>query len=529
MAHIVSVWLPHWPIERLRRETGKRFCARGLDERPFALIGTGEKGLRLTAVNAPAERESLLPGLGLADARARCPRLLTTPAEPGKDAAALLRLAHWCTRYSPSFNVDGASGLWIDATGASHLFGGLSALALDLETRLARFGFTACIGLGSTLGAAWARARFAPLQQDARLAGLPVEGLRLSPETLALLKRLGLRRIGDLERLPRPALKRRFPSRDVAEAVLGRLDEAFGRRDEPLAPLAPPSRYVARRVFLEPLISSAAVEAALEGLAQDLAARLARALKGAREVALTLYRADGTWAQVRASFSAPCRASNHFSRLLGEKIEHLDAGFGIDCLTLAATISETLEAEQENLVTENKRTSPERLIDRLANRLSAAGVFVLEPRESHIPERAQGRRTALGARSRWAGARPLTPPRPPFMLVHPEAISVIAEVPEGPPIRFTWRRLTRRVIRAQGPERIAPEWWRAVTAGHNEGMSKGREVVESRDRKQRHPRPRDYYRIEDEAGARYWVFREGLYQSQAHAGPPQWYLHGLFE
>lgn len=270
-----------------------------------------------------------------------------------------------------------------------------------------------------------------------------------------------------------------------------------------------------RRIFAEPLISSAAVEAALEALAGELAACLARALQGARQVAFTLYRADGTWTEVRAGFSAPCRAGDHFSRLLSEKIKDVDAGFGIDCLTLAATASEVLGAEQKSLMTETKRTSPQRLIDRLANRLSAACVFVLEPRASHIPERAEGRRAALAPQLFWTGVRPLIPPRPPFMLVRPEPIAVIAEVPEGPPIRFTWRRLTRRVIRAQGPERIAPEWWRAVTADH------GRECKDL-------SRPRDYYRIEDDVGARYWIFRAGLYQAQAQADPPQWYLHGLF-
>ena len=516
MTHIVSVWLPHWPIERLKREMGTGFYTDGLDERPFALVGTGEKGLRLTAVNIAADRESLVPGLGLADARARCPHLLTAPAEPENDAAALNRLAHWCTRYSPSCNVDGPCGLWIDATGATHLFGGPDALVFDLNGRLARFGITAHIGLAPTLGAAWARARFGPPQGGAGLGGLPAEGLRLSPETLTLLKRLGLRRIGDLERLPRAARKRRFPSREAAEAVLTRLDQALGRRDEPRIPLSPPARHLARRAFAEPLISSAAIEATIEALAGELAGRLARARQGARQVALTLYRTDGTWAQVRAGFSAPCREGDHFSHLLGEKIKDIDAGFGIDCLILAATASEALGTEQRSLVAETQRTPPRRLIDRLANRLSAACVFALEPQASHVPERAEGRRRAvLGPRASWAVARALTPPRPPFMLARPEPIVVIAEVPEGPPMRFTWRRLTRLVVRAQGPERIAPEWWRAIAAGHDKQC---KDLF----------RPRDYYRIEDEAGARYWVFRDGLYQTQAQAGPPRWYLHGLF-
>lgn len=516
MRQIVSVWLPHWPIERLKRE--KSVYANALDKDPFALVAAGEKGLRLTAVNAAAEHETLVPDLSLADARARCPHLLTAPAAPEKDADALLQLARWCGRYSPLFNTDGGRGIWIDATGASHLFGGTRALVRDLEARLAGFGFSGRVGLGPTLGAAWARARFAAFEEDANLDTLPIEGLRLSPDTLQLLKRLGLRRIGELKRLPRAALKRRFPSKEAAEAVLTRLDQAYGVRDEPRRPLTSPPQYLERRVFAEPLISSAPLEATLEALTQGLAEQLAQALQGARQIVLTLYRIDGTWARLQAGFSAPCREDDHFFRLLSEKIKGVDAGFGIDCLTLAATALEKLVAEQGNLLTENRRTSPQRLIDRLANRLSSARVFALEPQASHMPERAQRRCAASGERTAWAEPRPLTPPRPPFMLSHPEPIAVIAEVPEGPPIHFTWRRLTRRVARAQGPERIMPEWW----------LSLGKRQSAARDHNHKISRPRDYYRIEDEMGARYWVFREGLYQTQAQAGPPQWYLHGLF-
>jgi len=526
-------------------------------DRPFALVAAGEKGVRLTAVNAPAGGQGLFPGLSLADARARCPHLVTAPATPERDAAALARLARWCGRYSPSLNIDGERALWIDATGSAHLFGGLDALAIDLETRLARLGFTARTGCGSTLGAAWARARFSPPERESSLAALPIEGLRLSPETIALLKRLGLRRIGDLELLPRAALKRRFPSRAAAEAVLARLDQAFGRRDEPRAPLAPPPSHVAWRVFAEPLISSAGVEAALETLGADLAARLGSALQGARQVTLALYRADGTSARVRAGFGGPCRDADHFTRLLKEKIKDVDAGFGVDCLTLSATAVEGLGATQGRLAGEHDKASPQWLIDRLANRLSAACVFTLTPRASHIPERADERCAALAPRVSWRGARPLAPLRPAFLLARPEPIAVIAEVPEGPPLRFTWRRLTLRVIRAQGPERIAPEWWRAlapardwgtdkrrgvpeghdrdvnkrrgVPEGHDRDVNKRRGVPEGHDREcNKDSRPRDYYRIEDAAGGRYWVFREGLYQAQGQANPPRWFLHGLF-
>jgi protein ImuB len=100
--------------------------------------------------------------------------------------------------------------------------------------------------------------------------------------------------------------------------------------------------------------------------------------------------------------------------------------------------------------------------------------------------------------------------RPAFLLASPEPIDVIAEVPEGPPARFTWRRVERRIARAEGPERIAPEWWREI--GQRTDTKMGR--------------TRDYYRIEDEGGAGYWVFREGLYGREEEA--PSWFLHGLF-
>ena len=114
----------------------------------------------LTALNAAAMRAGLIPGMGLADARAICPLLLTTPAEPEKDAECLLALARWSGRYSPSLNVDGDDGLWLDVSGVPHLFGGARALLDDMAKRFARLGFSARIALAETLGGAHALARY---------------------------------------------------------------------------------------------------------------------------------------------------------------------------------------------------------------------------------------------------------------------------------------------------------------------------------------------------------------------------------
>jgi protein ImuB len=521
MRRIVSVWLPAWPIERLRRTTP----AAVPDDKPLVLVETGSHGIRITALNARAAAEGVRIGQALADARAALPALLSRPAELRRDRAALLRLARWCGRYGPNRNIDDADGLWIDVTGVAHLYGGEAGLLRDLCSRLSRFGLTVRAGLADTLGAAHALAHFAPPPAIApvgatqeQLAALPVAALRLVPETVLLLQRLGLKRIGQLYSLPRAALNRRFRSTEAAAAVLTRLDQALGIRTEPVRPLAEPPALFVQRSFADPLISSAGLEAEAGRLAEELCAHLDARSLGARRVCLSLYRADGTVAEARAGLSFPCRAPDHLMTLLREKLATLDAGFGVDALVLAAQQVERRSAEQAGLgcqLYDDGGADPARLVDRLTNRLGAARITRAVPRASHMPERAQANVAAIGNMrdprtprqviGSWPRAGGLL--RPPFLLARPEPIDVIAEVPEGPPARFTWRRVERRVVRAQGPQRIAPEWWDEIGG-------------------ERKSRTRDYYRIEDADGAGYWVFRAGLYGREE--GTPSWFLHGLF-
>ena len=595
MSRFVSIFLPHLPIERLKGERaarGEHFPA----DRPLALIGSEERGLFLTALNEAGAREGLSTGLSLADARAICPRLLTLPAAPKKDEDALLDLARWAScRYSPTLNIDGADGLWLDVSGVPHLFGGERALLADLRRRLAGAGFTARLALAETLGGAHALSRFtrkSPVivpdgEIAPALAPLPVEALRLAPEVTRLLRRLGLKRIGQLYDLPRASLERRFHAKETAEAVLLRLDQALGRREEPRIPLLPLPDFAARLPFLEPLITHDGVLAGLERLAQALCEKLARAEQGCRRLALWVARADGSSTVIEAGLSAPSREPAHLLRLLKDRIEALDLGFGVDFMSLAAPIIEALPLAQTSLTEANGKVRPETLIDRLVNRLGPRAVRRLVPRASHIPELAQSLKSAFASPSLWPESVVCKPMRPPLLFASPEPLTVLAETPEGPPARFTWRRVTRRVVKSEGPERIAPEWWRGLVGegratdlippldgegGEDErseiragwGDSE-RDIPPPRRRLQRrrtsppgggmehvagsaretpptrpaspvtlHPKEReeaalarDYYRIEDEDGRRYWVFREGLYQ-ESELGPPCWYLHGVF-
>ena len=525
MSRFISVFLPHLPLERLNREKTASSGAPLPVDRPLALIGNEERGLFVTALNQAGASEGLSAGLCLADARAICPRLLTLPAAPKKDEAALRDLARWAScRYSPTLNLDGADGLWLDVSGVPHLFGGESALLADLARRFSHAGFTARLALAETWGGAHALSRFAhqsPVivpdgEIGPALAPLPVEALRLAPEITRLLRRLGLKRIGQLYDLPRASLERRFHAMETAEAVLLRLDQALGNREEPRVPLLPLPDFAARLPLPEPIVTHDGVLAGIERLARMLCDKLVRAEQGCRRLALWVARADGSSAVIEAGLSAPSREPAHLFRLFKERIEALDLGFGVDFMSLAALVTEALPPAQTDLAEADGKARPETLIDRLINRLGSRAVRRLVPRASHLPELAQGLKNAFAGPSPWPQPSRHKPQRPPLLFTTPEPLTVLAEIPEGPPARFTWRRVTHRVVKSEGPERIAPEWWRGLVRTAEAVLPSAQTA-----------RPRDYYRIEDEDGHRYWVFREGLYQ-EAELGPPSWYLHGVF-
>lgn len=502
---------------------------------PFALVESGAHGLAITAVNGEAARLGIEPGQSLTDARAAHPDLVSRPAEPEQDRIALLRLARWVGRYGPNRHIDGKEGLWIDITGVAHLFGGEEALLDDIALRLQSFGIAVQVGLADTLGAAHALARFgcppdaawvmAPaLETRDAIASLPVEALRLEASCVLLLKRLGLRHIGQLYAIPRDSLARRFRSSDLASAVLVRLDQALGQTEEPRKPMQPPPVLSVARAFAEPLISSEALESFASELAAELAAALAAKDLGARVLRLTFYRADGTSGSIAAAMSTPSHDAQHMIALLKEKFPTMDAGFGVDLLRLDAVKAGKREAIQKRFVAGQSSPflNPSELVDRLVSRFGENAVTVLRPNSSHIPERAQVRLPAIEVLAAESSSRvsSYAPPwpypkrldRPAFLLARPELIKVTAGVPADPPKSFIWRRVERRVVRAEGPERIADEWWLSLYLGEG----------------QKAPRTRDYYKIEDQKGAFYWVFRHGLFDGEGASDPPSWFLHGLF-
>lgn len=505
------------------------------DDTPFTLVEKSARGLVISAANAVAIGAGVRVGAALADVRAQIPSLAVKPAQSDRDAASLKRLALWLGRYGPNRNTDGTNGTWIDVTGVPHLFGGERSLARDLADRLSHLGISARIGLADTHVAAHALARYATTSRNPvsispegetrrSLTRLPVDALGLEAETIKLLRRLGLKDIGQLYGLPRTALALRFRQAGAAKPakhgeaaatdVLLRLDKALSVIADIRRPIEDPPEAVVRMSFQEPLISSAGIETATDKLARMLSENLAARDLGACRYRLVLYRTDGTVADVVIGTSSPCREASHLTRLLLDKLNSADAGFGIDLMELLADHLQVLSSRQGVLEGGGSpRMSPSELIDKLANRLGPQA-FRLVLNASHIPERAQIQAPLLIA-EHASPAKSQIPPtfmeRPAFLLDRPEPIDVIAEIPHGAPVRVRWRRVERHIKYARGPERIAPEWWRALAR-------------EASDR----PHTRDYYQLEDDAGLRYWCFREGLYDREDESGKVSWFMHGLF-
>lgn len=492
MKRIASIYFPALAIERWRKTAD---CA---PDAPVVLTVEGTHGPVIHAVTKAAADRGARAGARLTDARALDPTLVAVAADPDGDAALLQRLAQWAQRWSPRVEGDGADSLRLDISGVAHLFGGEEALVRDIRDRFALMGLAVRVAVAPTAAAAWALARFG----GDDLAPLHVSALRLEPDTVRTLERLGLKTVGAVAELPRVALARRFRG---AEDVCDALDRMFSRKPEPLTGLAenPPPRASLR--LEEPATHPEAAAQALGMLIPMLVEELEQRHLGARKLSLHGFRVDGTVSSASVATAIPSRERKHLQRLLSDKAAAIDLGFGVDAFALVADWTESLGVAQESLVEEPDGTGDlARLIDRLTVKLGPKRVRRPVATESHVPERASGWAEALshaGGMASTGGNRC----RPQRLLDRPEAIAVVYATPEGLPRRFVWRRAVHDIARVEGPERIAPEWWRERSTA----------------------RLRDYYRVEDASGRRYWIFREGL-AGDGRGGAPGWFVHGLF-
>jgi protein ImuB len=483
---------------------------------PLAVVAKIKSALRLVALDATAERLGLVVGQALADARAMIPSLQVIDEDNPADTGLLAAIADWAERYTPLVALAPPHGLMLDITGAAHLFGGEAALRADLVERLQAQGFLARAAIADTPGAAAAVARFGTPaviptgEAPAVLASLPLAALRLDHETVFALERVGLKRIGQIMDAPRAPLAARF-----GRALLRRLDQALGCEEEAIDPRRPLPALIAERRFAEPIALMEDIAATLASLAGALAKTLEERGEGARAFELALFRVDGTVSRTEVGTSRPLRAPKLVRELFREKFaglaEEIDAGFGFDMVRLAILATAPADPSQIDLAGDSLGEADlDQLIDRIGARLGQDRVSRIVAQDSHIPERANQMTDVGGQMSeRNVLSSDICPPtsvldRPLRLFEKPEPVEAIAEVPDGPPVRFRWRRAVYHVARAEGPERIAAEWWRD---GSDEPT-------------------RDYFRVEDPSGHRFWLFREGLFGRETAA--PRWYLHGVF-
>lgn len=467
--------------------------------------------MRLAAVDARGVALGLRPGMTLADARARLPGLLTVQADPARDASMLAAMAADAERFTPFVALDGPNGLILDITGCAHLFGGEAGMVRRIRARFRMRGYHPVITVAPTPDAARALARFgrgdclSETAAETRL--LPVQALEAGEETTIALNRAGLQTLAALEACPPGVLTARFGA-----GLLTKLHRVLGSENARITPLRPLPQCLAERHFPEPLLAADAILALVRRLAGDVGQVLEARGQGGRRFELSLFRSDGQVQRLVVETGHACRDPDVIERLFRVRmdtlVDPLDPGFGFDSIRLAVLASEGFAAVQPDF--DGRRIEDlalEDLVDRLSIRFGAARVLKAEAEDTHDPVRA-GRFVPAqqgSAAPGWPEPEPGEGPRRPLRLFDPpQAIEALAEVPDGPPLRFRWRRVLHEVARAEGPERIAPEWWR-VEAG---------------------TLARDYYRIEDAQGRRFWVFRQGFY---GHSGqPPRWFLHGLF-
>lgn len=471
----------------------------------------GRDGARriLTAVSRPAEQAGLRVGMPLTKAHALLPGVLTMPADPAADAAALNRLALWALQhYAPIVAPDAPDGLVIDTTGADHLHGGEARMLTGLVNRLAASGILARAAVADSWGAAHAAARFLsgpvciipPGKAGEAVSPLPILGLRIPPETVAGLHVLGFSTVGDVLAVPRAPLVLRFGP------LLGRrLDQLQGTISEPVDPLRDPELVTVRKVFGEPIGTPETIARYTAGLVQDLCGALEKRGLGARRLDLLFHRVDNSLQAIRIGTARAVRDEKQLARLLTDRIETIDPGFGIETMDLTATLAEPLVLQQTvSSLIEEEDVDLAGLVDVIANRIGAARLYRIAPVESDVPERSFRRIPPLSSEtgatwpSRW--------PRPARLLARPEPVEVMALLPDHPPASFTWRGVRRLVKRADGPERIFGEWWK-----------RDAELAAVR----------DYFQVEDAEGERFWLFRSGN-EEQAASGAGRWFLHGIF-
>lgn len=457
----------------------------------------------VSASNAIAESMGARTGSVLADVRAIIPRLVVEDNIEGLSEKLLRKLAGWCIRFSPIVAMDLPDGLIIDATGCAHLWGGEQKYLDDIINKLAARGYSVRAAIADTPGVAWGIARYGydpmiiePGKHQQALKKLPPEALRLSEESISRLHKLGLHQIGKFINISPSSLRRRF-----GNEILSQLNKALGIEIEKLEPVQPIAPYEERLPCMDPIRTAEGIAIALETVLKNLCLRLSKEEIGLRKATFKCFRVDGKVEQVLIATSRPSHHVKHLVKLFEINLTTIDPGLGIELFILEANVIETFLSQQEKMWSDSGGLEDSRLgelLDRIAGKTGQGSIKRYLPAEHYWPERSLKLSPALEETSLASWTLPRK--RPLQLLRNPEPIEVTAPIPDYPPMLFRRHGKLHKIVKADGPERIEQEWW----------LQQGQH--------------RDYYCVEDEDGARYWLFRLGHYNQRTD----QWFLHGFF-
>lgn len=497
------MWFPRLATDRLQRR-GKQQAS---EAPPLVVVAKVDNALRLSAVDRKATSLGLAIGQPLANARAMLPALKVVAANEPDDLKLLTRIADWCDRFTPYVALDGPRGLLLDVTGAAHLFGGEQALLNRIRESLKAQGLAVRGAMAGTAVAARAFARYRdgaviePGEEAEMIAPLPVAALNLDPVTTHAFRRAGLKTVGQVASRKRAEMTARFGAGMVAI-----LDQALGHGTQPLSPRLPIPDYWKEQGFAEPIATEEVIRATLKSLAAALADVLEKRGEGARRLEAVFFRADGALRRIAIEMGVPTREPAVIERLFREKLDTLadplDPGFGFDLIRLSASRVERATCEVADFdASIHEKADISFLVDRLATRFGSQHILAFQPNDTHIPEAAWlavPAQYVQPTKLMWKKLRSTgdAPRRPLRLFTRPEPITLLTTLEGSQHLR--WRKVQHAVTQCEGPERIAMEWWRHET-----------------------PQPaRDYFRVEDGEGRRYWLYRSGV--------PPQWFLHGIF-
>lgn len=498
MGRYMSVWLPYLLTDRTIRSKPE------LKEVDFVLSAVVRGRIIVQASGSTVTQKGVRTGMAVTDARAILPNLQVFNYQEDIAEKTLLGLAEWALRFTPVAAVDMPDGIILDTSGCTHLWGGEVHYLNDIICQLDKIGYSAKAAIADTVGAAWALARYgkqtiiAPGAQMQAIQLLPPAGLRLEPFVLDRMYKLGFHTIGDFMHMPHPVLRRRF-----GPETLKRIGQASGTVPEPLKSVQPAVVFQVCLPCLEPIKTRTGIEIALKTLLDRLSHQLYREGKGLRKAVFKGYRIDGAIQQIAIGTNRPVRNVKHLLQLFEQKISAIQPALGIELFVMEAPVVEKLSSQQEALWAVpgcgNENNALANLLDRIAGRAGAQSIRRYLPVEQYWPERSVKLTHTLFEQpdTEWKADRP----RPICLLEKPERIKVMVPVPDYPPMMFIYKGIMHKIRKADGPERIAREWWQDDNT-----------------------QIRDYYRVEDEAGARYWLFRSGTYDQEE----PAWFIHGFF-